>query len=76
MAASPQQISQLLIAWSNGDKAALDQLMPLVYSELRRLASNYLRRERQEVARMGEYLEAHRPFRKDLAENPDPEDCS
>jgi len=38
MASSPQQISQLLVAWSNGDKAAVDQLMPLVYGELRRMA--------------------------------------
>ena len=33
--------------WSEGDETALEQLMPLVYSELRRVASNYLRRERQ-----------------------------
>ncbi len=39
-------VTQLLIDWSKGDQAALDKLMPLVYSELRRLASNYLRRER------------------------------
>jgi RNA polymerase sigma factor (TIGR02999 family) len=38
---------QLLVKWSEGDQKALDTLMPLVYSELRRLASNYLRRERQ-----------------------------
>jgi len=41
-------ITQLLISWGNGDQAALEKLMPLVYSELRRLASNYLRRERGE----------------------------
>ena len=41
-------ITQLLIDWSKGDHAALEKLMPLVYSELRRLASNYLRRERGE----------------------------
>lgn len=40
-------MTQLLVDWSKGDQAALDRLMPLVYSELRRLASNYLRRERQ-----------------------------
>ena len=40
------QISLLLIDWSKGDKQALERLMPLVYSELRRLATNYLRRER------------------------------
>lgn len=45
---SSEGITQLLIDWSNGDQAALEQLMPLVYSELRRLAGNYLRRERAE----------------------------
>jgi RNA polymerase sigma factor (TIGR02999 family) len=39
-------ITQLLVEWSEGDHAALDQLMPLVYDELRRLARSYLRRER------------------------------
>jgi RNA polymerase sigma-70 factor (ECF subfamily) len=43
---SPQEVTQLLIDWSNGDKAALDKLMPVVYSELRRLASHYMRQER------------------------------
>jgi RNA polymerase sigma-70 factor (ECF subfamily) len=38
-------ITQLLIRWSAGDKAALDELMPLVYNELRRLARSYLRQE-------------------------------
>ncbi len=42
----PQSITQLLVKWSDGDKAALDELMPLVYDTLRQLASNYLRRER------------------------------
>ena len=45
---SPEGITQLLIDWGKGDQAALERLMPLVYSELRRLASNYLRRERIE----------------------------
>jgi len=40
------EVTQLLLAWSEGDKAALDQLMPLVYAELRRLAKSYMRRER------------------------------
>jgi len=43
----PEGITQLLVDWSKGDRKALDKLMPLVYSELRRLAGNYLRRERQ-----------------------------
>lgn len=44
---SSKNVTQLLVKWSDGDQKALDKLMPLVYSELRRLASNYLRRERQ-----------------------------
>jgi RNA polymerase sigma factor (TIGR02999 family) len=39
-----QSITQLLVKWGNGDKAALDQLIPLVYDELRKLAASYLRR--------------------------------
>jgi len=39
------QLTQLLIDWSNGDKEALDSLTPLVYDELRRLARYYMRRE-------------------------------
>jgi RNA polymerase sigma factor (TIGR02999 family) len=39
-------ISQLLLQWNEGDQAAIDQLMPVVYDELRRLARSYLRRER------------------------------
>ncbi|HXT62924.1 MAG TPA: sigma-70 family RNA polymerase sigma factor [Pyrinomonadaceae bacterium] len=42
-----ENVTQLLLKWGEGDAAALDKLMPLVYDELRRLASNYLRRERQ-----------------------------
>src|SRR5215472_1576368 len=45
MAAIPQEITQLLTRWSGGDKAALDELIPLVYPELRRLARAYMRRE-------------------------------
>jgi RNA polymerase sigma factor (TIGR02999 family) len=37
-------ITQLLLKWSDGDQTALDQLMPLVYDELRQLARIYLRR--------------------------------
>ena len=44
----PESITQLLAKWSTGDQSALDQLMPLVYDELRRLARGYLRRERAE----------------------------
>jgi len=39
-----QSITQLLVKWGGGDKAALVQLIPLVYDELRGLAASYLRR--------------------------------
>ena len=45
MPALPQEITQLLANWSQGDKAALDQLVPLVYPELRRLAKRHMGRE-------------------------------
>jgi RNA polymerase sigma-70 factor, ECF subfamily len=43
---TPQEITTLLLAWGSGDRAALDQLMPLVHDELRRMAHRYLGRER------------------------------
>src|SRR6185295_13337841 len=43
--ASPNQITQQLVAWSKGDAAALEQLIPAVYQELRRMADHYLRGE-------------------------------
>lgn len=42
----PPQLTELLIAWSDGDDSALEQLMPLVYKELRRLAHSRMRGER------------------------------
>ena len=44
----PPQITQLLAEWRNGDQAALDQLMPLVYDGLHKLADRYMRGERQD----------------------------
>ena len=46
LAPDSHEVTQLLLAWSEGDKAALDRLMPLVYGELRLLAKSYMRRER------------------------------
>jgi RNA polymerase sigma factor (TIGR02999 family) len=43
--ASPQEVSQLLRAWSDGDPTAFDALMPLVYDELRRMARRYMERQ-------------------------------
>jgi RNA polymerase sigma factor (TIGR02999 family) len=46
MPTATPNVTQLLIGWSNGDRAALDSLLPLVYEELRQQAARYLRRER------------------------------
>ena len=43
---SPKEITRLLAAWSDGDQSALDKLVPLVQSELHRLAHHYMGRER------------------------------
>ena len=45
-APSSKQITQLLVAWGDGDQSALEELTPLVYEELRRLAHHYMGRER------------------------------
>lgn len=48
LAEKPQhQITQLLAEWSGGNQAALDELYPLVYEELHRLARRYMSRERR-----------------------------
>src|SRR5689334_1536511 len=44
---SPEEVTQLLLDWSGGNKEALDRLMPLMYDELRRLARQQMRRERR-----------------------------
>ena len=46
MGPESSEITVLLKAWASGDAAALDQLTPLVYDELRRLARRYMRNER------------------------------
>ena len=43
--ASSAEITRLLRAWGGGDQAAMEELAPLVYGELRRMAHRYLRRE-------------------------------
>jgi RNA polymerase sigma factor (TIGR02999 family) len=42
---SPGQVTELLEKWSTGDSNALEQLIPIVYKELRKLSAAYLRRE-------------------------------
>ena len=41
-----QDITQMLKQWSSGDTAVLDELTPVIYAELRRIARRYMRRER------------------------------
>jgi RNA polymerase sigma factor (TIGR02999 family) len=45
---SPQEVTDLLLAWGRGDESALDRLMPAVLQELRRLARRQMRGERQD----------------------------
>ena len=42
---APKGVTQLLIAWSNGEEDALEKLVPLIYDELRRIARRYMKRE-------------------------------
>jgi RNA polymerase sigma factor (TIGR02999 family) len=48
MTATPEHVTQLLESFRRGDAMAADELLPLVYQELRRIAAAYLRRERRE----------------------------
>ncbi len=41
-----QEVTRLLVEWREGNRAALDALLPVVYDELRRLAESYIARER------------------------------
>ena len=46
MAKASGDVTQMLIAYSDGDRTVLDSLLPLVYDELRRIAASYLKGER------------------------------
>jgi RNA polymerase sigma-70 factor (ECF subfamily) len=46
MTSPSQNVTGLLVAWSNGNPQALDELMPMIYQELSRMARNYMGRER------------------------------
>ena len=52
----PNQVTLLLQGWRNGDRKALDALLPLVYQELRRLAHFQLRNERPDHDDPGELV--------------------
>ncbi|HXI92692.1 MAG TPA: sigma-70 family RNA polymerase sigma factor [Blastocatellia bacterium] len=43
---STQEVTEMLVAWSNGDESALERLIPLVHDELHRLAHRYMNQER------------------------------
>ncbi|MBS1857918.1 MAG: sigma-70 family RNA polymerase sigma factor [Acidobacteria bacterium] len=45
---APENLTRLLVRWRNGDRSALDQMTPLVYEELRRLARHFLAAERED----------------------------
>jgi RNA polymerase sigma factor (TIGR02999 family) len=45
LSSATHRVTQLLVDWSNGNRAALEELMPLVYDDLRRLARRYMLRE-------------------------------
>ncbi len=45
-ASSTHEITQLLVAWNNGDRTALEQLTPLVHTELHRIARRHMAAER------------------------------
>lgn len=45
MRGETHQVTQLLIRWSDGDQTALDDLMPIVYDELRRMAKRFMNRQ-------------------------------
>jgi RNA polymerase sigma factor (TIGR02999 family) len=55
------EVTRLLHDWQNGDRGALERLTPLVYDELRRLASHYLRGERKDHTLQGTAL-VHEAF--------------
>lgn len=46
MKPSPAEVTELLVAWGKGDQNACDELMPLVYAQLSKLAHSYMSRER------------------------------
>lgn len=61
MAESPQEVTQLLQAWSGGEQGALDKLAPVLYRELHRLAQRYMAQERP-----GQTLAGHRAGERGL----------
>lgn len=54
MAGAPPDITSLLLAWNKGDKTALDNLIPIIYADLREIARGHLRRRSpQQIVQSG-----------------------
>jgi RNA polymerase sigma factor (TIGR02999 family) len=66
---SSNQVTTLLYRWREGDRQALEQLMPLVYDELRRLAHHYLRQERSDHTLQSTAL-VHEAYLRLAGQNP------
>jgi RNA polymerase sigma-70 factor, ECF subfamily len=66
---APGEVTRLIEAWRKGDEAARDQLIPVVYEELRRRAARHLRRERQGHTLRPTDL-VHETYLRLLAQNP------
>jgi RNA polymerase sigma factor (TIGR02999 family) len=62
-------VTQLLVRWRDGDREALEALMPLVYNELRRLAHHYLRQERSDHTLQSTAL-VHEAYLRLAGQNP------
>ena len=66
---SSNQVTQLLFRWREGDRDALEELMPLVYDELRRLARHYLSQERSDHTLQSTAL-VHEAYLRLAGQNP------
>jgi len=62
-------VTELLVRWRGGDREALEELMPLVYGELRRLAHHYLRQERSDHTLQSTAL-VHEAYLRLAGQNP------
>jgi RNA polymerase sigma factor (TIGR02999 family) len=62
-------VTELLVRWRGGDREALEELMPLVYDELRRLAHYYLRQERNDHTLQSTAL-VHEAYLRLAGQNP------
>ena len=65
---SPNQVTALLVRWREGDRQALDSLLPLVYKELRRIAHHYLQSERPDHTLQSTSL-VHEAYLRLVAQN-------